>query len=94
MERLAAGKFPVGWKHGKQFIYVQKAREMLKAHERATPQEINGRMEGPIIQRVDLNLDGGPLAILATLAPPAAAQISKADAIETPALPESADEVP
>lgn len=90
VERLAQGKFPVGWKHGNQMIYCQKARELLEAHKKATPMEINGRMEGPIVQRIDLNLDGGPLAILAQLAPPAAAQRLE-EAIDTPALPPGND---
>lgn len=91
VERLAAGKFPVGWKHGTQMIYVQKAREMLEAHKRATPVEINGRMEGPIVQRIDLNLENGPLAILASLAPPAAARAVVEPTIDTPALTEKVD---
>lgn len=90
-ERLADGKFPVGWTHGNQMIYVQKAREMMEAHKRATPMEINGRMEGPIVQRIDLNLEGGPLAILASLAPPAAARAILEPAIDTPALPHGDD---
>ena len=92
-ERLARGKFPVGWTHGNQMIYVQKAREMMEAHKKATPQEINGRMEGPIVQRIDLTLDGGPLAILAKLAPPAAAQAQIEPVIDTPALPEGSNPV-
>ena len=90
VERLAKGKFPVAWERGRQSIYVQKAREMLEAHKRATPQEINGRLEGPIVQRIDLNLENGPLALLAALAPPAAAMAQRLNGdpvIDTPAVP-------
>lgn len=93
IERLATGRFPVGWTQGNQGIYVVKAREFLESHKKATPMEINGRMEGPIIQRIDLTLDGGPLAILAKLAPPAAAQAQVEPVIDTPALPEGSDPV-
>lgn len=93
--RLAKGKFPVGWKHGHQVAYVRAAMETLSAGSRGRPEEINGRLEGPIGQRLDLNLEGGgPLAILAQLAPPAAAQrleVLDAPAIDTPALPEDPD---
>lgn len=92
VEQLAKGKFPVGWIHGNQMIYVQKAREMLEAHKKATPMEINGRMEGPIIQRIDLTLDGGPLAMLTRLEPPAAAKRLE-PAIDTPALPASDEDL-
>ena len=88
VEQLAKGRFPVGWTHGNQVIYVTKAREMLVADKRATPMEINGRLEGPIVQRIDLNLADGPLAVLASLAPPAAARAIIEPAIDTPALPE------
>lgn len=90
IERMAKGKFPVGWKHGHQGIYCVKAREFLEMHKKATPMEANARQEGPIQQRIDLTLDGGPLAILAQLAPPAAAR-SIGPVIDTPALPVKSD---
>lgn len=86
--QLSKGKFPVGWPKGREFAYVRAAQESLSAGSRGKPEEINGRIEGPIGQNISLSLEGGPLAILASLQPPAAAQL---EAIDTPALPEPED---
>ena len=87
---IAKGKFPPDWKHGRQMAYVRAAMETLSAGSRGKPEEINGRISGPIGQDISLTLEGGPLAILAQLMPPAAAQLEPA--IDTPALPASDDE--
>lgn len=86
-QRLAEGHFPVGWPHPKVVAFCRAAAEILSAGKRGQPAEINNRIDGPVANVIDLNLDGGPLAILARLAPPAAARRLDEPAIDTPALP-------
>jgi hypothetical protein len=93
-KKIAEGKFPPNWTKGHQMAYVRAAQETISAGSKGKPEEINGRISGPIGQDISLTLEGSPLAILAQLMPPAAARMVQEPAIDTPALPGSDNEDP
>lgn len=74
--KLAEGERPARW-HQKvpTAAYVRAAKEFIAAPSRATPAELNTRLDGVMKTRLEIGADGENLmALLSGLQPPAAAR--------------------